>query len=69
MAKYKLDPRLNVHREIAPPPESVFIGLGWDELPTSGKRHYRRYFPDELENVREVMSSATPFHTYEIKKG
>jgi hypothetical protein len=66
---YVLDTRLNVSREITPPPESIFMGLGWDELPDSNKRHYRRYYPDELENVKTVMPIATPFHTYEIKKG
>jgi hypothetical protein len=45
------------------------LGLGWDELPDSGKRHYRRYFPDELEFIKEIMPVVTPFHTYDIKKG
>jgi len=30
---YFLDTRLNVYRENPPPPESLFIGLGWDENP------------------------------------
>lgn len=45
------------------------MGLGWDELPDSGVKHYRRFYPDELENVREIMPYTTPFHTYDIKKG
>jgi hypothetical protein len=33
MPTYFLDTRLNVYRESPPPPESLFIGLGWDENP------------------------------------
>jgi hypothetical protein len=33
MPTYYLDPRLNVYRENPSPPESLFIGLGWDENP------------------------------------
>lgn len=69
MPKYELDTRLNVYREVNPPPESLFIGLGWDETPESKQRHYRRYFTEELEKVKEVMPVPTPFATYEIKRG
>jgi hypothetical protein len=38
------------------------MGLGWDDKPTEVKRkHYRRYFPDELENIKEIMPLASPF--------
>lgn len=67
--KYSLDTRLNVHREVEPPPESLFMGLGWDDKPEANRRHYRRYYPDELENIREVMPVPTPFHQYLIKRG
>ena len=30
---YKLDERLNVYRETNLPPDSIYIGLGWDENP------------------------------------
>jgi hypothetical protein len=66
---YELDKRLNVNREVTPPPESLFLALGWDINPEDNKRHYRRYYADELENVKEVMPIASPFHTYAIKKG
>lgn len=62
MPEYQLDTRLNVHREVNIPPESMFMGLGWDETPDQKKRHYRRFFPDELENVTAVMPVPTPFH-------
>lgn len=51
MPVYKLDERLNVHRETDFPPDSLYIGLGWDEEPEDKRKHYRRYFPDELENI------------------
>ena len=66
---YKLDARLNVHREIEAPPDSLFIGLGFDIEPEDKKKHYRRYFKKELELVEEVMSTPTPFQTYDITKG
>ena len=66
---YQLDTRLNVHREIEAPPESLFIGLGFDIEPTDKKKHYRRFYKQELENVTEIMSQPTPFMAFEIKKG
>mmetsp|Transcript_21809 Transcript_21809/g.16159 ORF Transcript_21809/g.16159 Transcript_21809/m.16159 type:complete len:132 (+) Transcript_21809:1030-1425(+) len=68
-AKYELDTRLNVYREVDPPPASLFIGLGWDETPNEGKKHYRRYYADELEFVKEVMPVVSPFDSYVLKKG
>ena len=38
----------------------MYIGLGWDEEPEQKRRHYRRFYPDELENVKEIMGEA-PF--------
>lgn len=57
---YRLDELLNVMREITKPPESLYIGLGYDETPEDKKRHYRRYYSDELENVKELMGES-PF--------
>lgn len=59
---------LNVMREISHPPESLYIGLGYDETPEDNRRHYRRYYPDELENVKELMGEP-PFIQYELKRG
>lgn len=67
--QYKMDDRLKVEREFAPPPKSMFIPLGFDNVPGEKKKHYRRYHPDELENIEEVMPVKTPFHVFTIKKG
>jgi hypothetical protein len=40
----------------------MFIGLGWDEDATTGRKHYRRFYPDELENVNEILPIKTPFN-------
>jgi hypothetical protein len=61
MPKYKRDPELDVDREIDAPPESLFIGLGWDEDATTLRKHYRRYYPQELEKVKDVMPVESPF--------
>lgn len=45
MPKYKRDPELDVDREIDQPPESLFVGLGWDEDATTLRKHYRRFYP------------------------
>ena len=42
MPKYIMDKRLKVEREAhPPPPDSVFIPLGWDEDSTTKRKHYR----------------------------
>lgn len=61
MPKYKHDDLLDCDREINKPPEKLFIGLGWDEDATTERKHYRRFYNDELENVKEVLGNAQPF--------
>ena len=56
LAKYGLDKRLKVEKEINIPPATLFLGLGFDPSPNAGERHYRRFYPKELELVKEVMS-------------
>ena len=69
MPTYKHDERLKVHREVDFPPDSIFMGLGWDPEAESKKKHYRRYYPDELENITDVMPVPTPFDSFDIKRG
>ena len=69
MPEYKLDERLGVNREVNLPPSSLYIGLGWDPTPESRKRHYRRYYAQELEKVKEVMPVVSPFASYDIMRG
>lgn len=44
------------------------MGLGFDDAPEDNRKHYRRYYPDELENVTELMGEA-PFMQYFLKRG
>lgn len=67
--QYKRDEILQCDREVEKPPESQYIALGWDEDAESKRKHYRRFFNDELENVKAVLAIASPFQTYEIKRG
>lgn len=69
MPSYQLDTRLNVYREQNIPPSSLFIPLGWDENPEQKRKHYRRFYPDELENITEIMPVPTPFHSFDLKRG
>lgn len=68
MPKYAFDDRLKINREINPPPASLFIGLGFNQVPEDKKKHYRRYYPNELEEVKEVIPKL-PFHEEKIMRG
>ena len=68
--KYQLNERLNVQVEVGIPPKEIFEPLGWDRVKgESTEKHYRRFYTDELENVKEVMSTPTDFNQYTLKKG
>jgi hypothetical protein len=69
MPKYRRDTILECDREEGKPPESLYIGLGWDENATTKRKHYRRFYHDELENIKEVLEIASPFQTYSITRG
>jgi hypothetical protein len=73
MPTYELDARINVYREKTRPPNSIFVPLGYDVPTTDGKkvlepkRHYRRYFEDELENNKEIFDRS-PFKNFNITR-
>jgi hypothetical protein len=70
MPQYEYDTTLKGYREINKPPESMFMGIGWDEFPPEQKRkHYRRYYPKELEKVKMIMPKETPFASFDIMRG
>ena len=56
-----MDDRLNVYREYDSPPQTLFIGLGYDDNPEDERRHYRRFYDDELEYVKEIFPQESPF--------
>lgn len=64
-----MDELLMVHREKNIPPDSLYIGLGYDDNPEDKRRHYRRYYADELENIKELMPNPSPFETFLLKRG
>jgi len=42
----------------------MFMELGHDRSPGSGDKHYRRYYRDELENIKDAFGEPlieTPF--------
>lgn len=51
--QYKLDERLKIDLEVNRPPESWFIELGHDSSPGAGEKHYRLFYPEELEKVKD----------------
>jgi hypothetical protein len=69
MPKYTVDARLKVDREVNPPPSAVYLGLGWDEDRNTHRKHYRQYYSDELENIKDIFPQASPFNSLELKKG
>lgn len=69
MPQYGLDRRLNVMREVNPPSDKLFIGLGWDEDEKTKRKHYRQYITDELENYKLVFDKKSPFDSFDIMRG
>jgi len=69
MPKYKIDERLKVYREIDAPPATMFIGLGWDEDNMTKRKHYRQFYPDELEHKKDIFPKESPFNSYSIYHG
>lgn len=69
MPKYKLDARLKVEKETNPPPPELFMPLGWDENKDSKRKHYRQFYRDELENIREIFPKESPFNKFYLKRG
>ena len=66
---YKLDERLKVDKEVDPPHDHIYMGLGWDETKDSNRKHYRQFYNGELENDKEIFPRKSPFDTFEIKRG
>lgn len=67
--QYKKCPRLKVDKEVNIPSSKLYIGLGWDEDATTLRRHYRKFYPDELENDKEIFPQKSPFNTYYAFRG
>lgn len=65
---YHLDERLKIYREDVPPPKDAFIAIGYDPKPDSRQKHYRRFYEDELENIKEVIPKA-PFQSFDVLRG
>ena len=55
MPSYKINERLMIDVEDSPPPADVFMAVGYNREPKDGLKHYRKFYTDELENVKEVM--------------
>lgn len=53
--QYKKCGRLKVDKEVNIPSSKLYIGLGWDVDATTLRRHYRKFYPDELENDKEIF--------------
>jgi len=71
MPVYRWDERLTIERECGPPAASLFKEIGHDPEPGAGAKHYRRYYPDELENVKDERGEpliASPFLTEKITR-
>ena len=45
------------------------MGLGWDKDKDSNQKHYRLFYNDELENIKEIFPKPSPFNSFDIKRG
>lgn len=72
LPKYKLDERLKINREVSKPKSTIYMELGYNEnppeKPEEERKHYRKFFNDELENNKELFPKM-PFHTVDIIRG
>jgi len=53
---------------VDPPPEELFMVLGYNKTHEDGNRQYRKFFLKSLEELPEIIPSL-PFDTYQIKRG
>lgn len=44
---------MKIEVEVDAPPKEMFMEIGHDSAPGSGEKHYRRYWTDELENIKD----------------
>ena len=72
---YKYDDRLSIDVEANAPSEQMFMPVGYNLTapadPKKGNKHYRRFYPDELENVIDALGEPlvkTPFLTEKITR-
>ena len=60
---------MQIYREVNPPPKQLFLSLGWDEDKETRRKHYRRYYINDLEKVDTVLQKESPFNQYDLKRG
>lgn len=73
-----MDTRLNVRRECQKPSSKFFEPIGYDNINSvdfneeNPKKHYRKYYTDELENNKEIFSTQpflnVPVHMVKINQ-
>jgi hypothetical protein len=71
--KYVFDERIKMMRESKPkPPSTLYYEIGYDKIapenPEQGNKHYRRFYDDELENIKEIFPRKA-FHSCDIVRG
>ena len=69
--EYKYEERLKIEVEVNKPPQSLFKEIGCSEKPGDGKKHYRRYYPFELEKVKDERGNfliKSPFLSEDITR-
>tara|TARA_B110000285_G_scaffold139762_1_gene156424 strand:+ start:173 stop:556 length:384 start_codon:yes stop_codon:yes gene_type:complete len=69
--QYQWSERLKIDVECNQPPKEMFMELGHDSAPGSGEKHYRKYYTDELENIKDEHGELlvdTPFLAEKITR-
>lgn len=47
----------------------MYQALGWDEDKSSDRKHYRLYYNDELENIKDIFPQKSPFDSFTLTIG
>ena len=71
MPRYVKDKRLNIDKEAKPVPSpNLYIPLGWDEDSETKRKHYRKYYKNELEENKDIFGeNPSPFNSYPLIRG
>lgn len=49
------------------PPSTLYMPLGHNKTPEEGKKHYRKFYDDELENCVDIFKKKVFYDVHVIR--
>jgi hypothetical protein len=62
-----MDERLGCQIEYKIPPKELYLPIGHNFTPECKTKHYRKYYDEALENIKEIIAFK-PFDIWKLKK-